>query len=498
MADLPAFIWLLLVPLIATPFVYLVGRIFDVRGNLIARWAALVVLGVTWLPFILAVLDLDQNGADSYTLGTVTLRFDELSLLLAALSLGLSTVVVLYSAAYMQYEGRQEKYYACLTALTGVMIGLGCAGDLFNLWAWFEGMAIASFLLVAFYHEQANALEAGIKYLVQSAVGSALVMLGIALVLANTGTLDLVEIRAAAGDSTLLLAAGALFVIGFGIKAALVPMHTWLPDAHSQAPSGISAMLSGVVIEAGLIAMLRSVAALAGVSDAWGEMLMVFGVLNMVVGNLLALRQTQVKRLLAFSSLSHVGYMLVGLGVAIYANDATGAQGSLFHMLNHGLMKGLAFLAAGSLLYTLHVAAGSHAPLTIADLNGAAKRYPLTALGLSIAVLGLGGLPPLAGFMSKWQIFVAGFNTHESWIQALIVFAALNSVLSLGYYAPLVNALYREEESEAVVKGKRLPLTMSIPVVVLSVAVIVIGIWPALLRWLAEPAGDALLATFGF
>jgi formate hydrogenlyase subunit 3/multisubunit Na+/H+ antiporter MnhD subunit len=190
--------------------------------------------------------------------------------------------------------------------------------------------------------------------------------------------------------------------------------------------------------------------------------------------------------------------MLVGLGITIYAGDATGAQGGLFHMLNHGLMKGLAFLAAGSLLYTLHVASGSHAPLTVSDLNGAAKRYPLTALGLSIAVLGLGGLPPLAGFMSKWQIFVAGFETHEPWIQGLIIFAALNSVLSLAYYAPLVNALYRAHPSEAVLKGARIPGSMSVPVIVLSAAVIVIGIWPGLLRWLAEPAGNALLVAFGW
>ena len=145
------------------------------------------------------------------------------------------------------------------------MIGLGCATDLFNLWVWFEAMAVSSYLLVAFYREQPASLEAGVKYLVQSAAGSVLVLLGIALVLAQTGTLDLAQICATVGqvDAPALLAAGALFVIGFGVKAALVPMHTWLPDAHSQAPSGISAMLSGVVIEAGLVALLRALAALA-------------------------------------------------------------------------------------------------------------------------------------------------------------------------------------------------------------------------------------------
>ena len=182
----------------------------------------------------------------------------------------------------------------------------------------------------------------------------------------------------------------------------------------------------------------------------------------------MALQQKQVKRLLAYSSVAHVGYMLLGLGITFYSGNAAGAQGSLFHLFNHALMKGLAFLSAGALLYTLHIRAGDHEPLMLADLAGAARRYPLVALGLSIAVLALGGLPPLAGFMSKWQIFVAGFQTGNLWIELAVIFAALNSVLSLAYYAPLVNAMYRLEPSARVRQGKRLPLVMSFPLVVLG------------------------------
>jgi formate hydrogenlyase subunit 3/multisubunit Na+/H+ antiporter MnhD subunit len=166
-------------------------------------------------------------------------------------------------------------------------------------------------------------------------------------------------------------------------------------------------------------------------------------------------------------------------------------------MLNHGLMKGLAFLAAGGLLYTLHTAVGDHSPLTIRDLDGAAQRYPFTALAFSLAVLGLGGLPPLAGFMSKWQIFVAGFETHERWIEALVVFAALNSVLSLAYYAPLVNAMYRRNPSSVVERGQPMPVLMSVPVIGLSLGVVAVGVWPHLLDWLSGPAGESLLTAFG-
>jgi formate hydrogenlyase subunit 3/multisubunit Na+/H+ antiporter MnhD subunit len=281
---------------------------------------------------------------------------------------------------------------------------------------------------------------------------------------------------------------------------ALVPLHTWLPDAHSQAPSGISAMLSGVVIEAGLVALLRSLGpltAVAGMATTWAILLAAFGVLNMLAGNLLALRQTQVKRMLAYSSLVHIGYMLVGISVALFAGSAASAAGGMFHLLSHGLMKGLAFLAAGALLYTLHLAAGDHSPLTISDLAGAARRYPLAALTLSLALFSLGGLPPLVGFMSKWQIFAAGFQTHNVWIAALVIFAALNSVLSLAYYAPLVNSLYRLQASDLVWAGKPMPTTMSLALVLLTLPVVGIGLWPGLVGWLTEPAGLALLAMFG-
>ncbi len=497
-----AFFWLVTLPLAASPLVYLIGRVGanrdpDGRAPVAVPWLSFLVLLATWVPFGMAVQEVGARGRSTFSIESIVMQLDGISLILAGTVLAVGTAVALHSACYMAGEVGEEKYYAMLLAMMGVMIGLGCAGDLFNLWVWFEAMAVSSYLLVAFYREQAGSLEAGMKYLVQSALGSVLVLLGIALVLAQTGTLTLDEIRAGAqAGSPALLAAGALFIIGFGVKIAMVPMHTWLPDAHSQAPSGISAMLSGVVIEAGLVALLRALMPLMGVTPTWGILLMAFGALNMLYGNLLALRQEQVKRLLAFSSLSHVGYMLLGLGIALHAGQAAGAQGAFFHLFNHGLMKGLAFLAAGALLYALHLAAGSHDPLTIRDLDGAASRYPMVALTFSIALLALGGLPPLAGFMSKWQIFAAGFATKNLVIAGLVIFAALNSVLSLAYYAPLVNAVYRKQPSAAVARGAAVPVSMVLPLAVLALAVVVLGFWPSLLNFLTEPAGSALLKAF--
>jgi proton-translocating NADH-quinone oxidoreductase chain N len=495
---LPPFLWLILVPLLASPVIYLTGRLLrQDRFTRLPAWMALAALALTWIPFGLAVMDLSRGGSLTYTVGSVRLQMDGLGLLLAAVALGLGTFVSLYSGPYLSRESGQEKFYAMLVLMISMIIGLGCATDLFNLWIWFEAMAVTSYLLVAFYRDRPTSLEAGIKYLVQSAAGSVLIVVGIALVLASTGRLELASIKAAGVQSSLLLAAGALFTIGFGVKAALVPLHTWLPDAHSQAPSGISAMLSGVVIEAGLVAMLRALGAIYAVSTPWPALLIGFGVVNMLLGNLMALQQKQIKRLLAYSSVAHVGYILLGLGISFYSGTSAGAQGSLFHLFNHGLMKGLAFLSAGALLYTLHIRVGDHEPLVVADLAGAARRYPLLALGLSIAVLALGGLPPLAGFMSKWQIFVAGFETRNLWIELMVVFAALNSVLSLAYYAPLVNAMYRLQPSARVRQGRRLPVTMALPIALLALGVIAIGVWPSLLNWLTVPAGQAVLAFLG-
>jgi multicomponent Na+:H+ antiporter subunit D len=496
-----ALTWLLLLPLVASPVIYLAGRISFRLGASAApaRWLSALTLAITAVPLWFVAEAVLASGSVSLQLGAISLRMDGVGLVLAATVLALTFLVSLFSIPYMRDEEGEEKHYALLVSMAGTMVGLGCANDLFNLWVWFEAMAVTSFLLVAFYRDERGALEAGVKYLVQSAVGSAFVLIGIALVFGRTGTLNMQQVAASMITPLPLpiLAAGALFLIGFGVKTALVPLHTWLPDAHSQAPSGVSAMLSGVVIEAGLVAMLRALGCLAPGAGTWGAMLLAFGALNMLVGNLMALRQTQVKRMFAYSSVSHMGYMLIGFGVAVGYGVANGAAGGFFHLLNHALMKGLAFMAAGALLYALHISRGSHAPLTVDDLNGAAGRYPLVAFALTVAVLALGGLPPLSGFMSKWQIFVAGFETRSAAVEILVIFAAVNSVLSLAYYAPLVNRMYRHEPSAAVAAGRPVSVMMGVPLAVMTVLIVLLGFWPGLVDAITHPAAVHLVSIFG-
>ncbi|MEJ5202313.1 MAG: proton-conducting transporter membrane subunit [Anaerolineales bacterium] len=492
-------IWLIVTPFATAFIVYLIGRILARRSgaklaNRISAWLAALGLLISAYPLYLEDQIVLSNKVVLFKQGGIIFYLDGISVLLAVVVLLLGLLVVIFSARYMSSEVGAEKYYALLLAMIGGILGLGCSADLFTLWVWFEVMAITSYMLVAFYRSQPASLEAGFKYLVQSAAGSVFVLIGIFIVFAWNGTLDMMRIRYFLQPPlpSILLVAGGCFLIGFGVKAALVPLHTWLPDAHSQAPSGISAMLSGIVIEAGLIALLRVTSIMGAASELWGNLMLGVGALNMLLGNLMALRQTQVKRLLAYSSIGHMGYMMFGLGVIYRFGILNGAGGAFFHLFNHAMMKGLAFLAAGVLLYVLYIAKGDHGTLTLDDLNGASKRYPLTVFTLSVALLGLGGLPPLAGFMSKWQIFVAGFQTQDTVAMLLVVFAALNSVLSLGYYAPLVNRMYRLRPSAAVENGAAVPKTMVVPLVVLTLLIVVLGFYPSLLNWLTEPAAGIL------
>ncbi len=481
--------WLVFVPLVAMPLTYFVGRITRPA----AQWVAVATLVATGLVWVVVQVSLDPTGSARWTYGAAAFRADGLSMLVAALAIGLGLMVVLFSGPDLSGKPGEEKYYALILAEIGSVLGLASAADLFNLWVWFEVMAVASYVLVAFYREVPESLEAALKYLIQSAAGSALALLGIALFFAQTGSLSL---EASGARGPLLLAAGALMLVGFGVKTAFVPFHAWLPDVYAQAPSGVSSLLSGVVTKLGLVAVLKALAPMAGLTLSWGVLLMAFGALNMLVGNLIAYRQTGVKRLLAYSSLSHLGYIFVGVGIGVYAGEAAGTQGGVFHLLTHGLMSGVAFLAAGALLYALRWSERERGELTVADLAGVARRYPAVALVLSIAVLGLGGLPPFAGFMSKWQILVAGFETGNLAIAALVVFAALNSVFSLAYYTPLVNAAYRQHPSPLVMRGEVLPVQMTVPLLVLGALVVAIGIWPTLAQGLTQPAGAALLGAF--
>jgi len=495
---------LIFAPIISFPLIYLISRITlritAKKGTPInpSRWLALVVMLALLIPLSFALNHFINEGSFFTTIGTIELQMDGISVLLTTIVILMSLLIILFSGDYMKGEVGEEKYYAMLVGMVGLVIGLSTASDLFNLWIWFEAMAITPYVLVAFYHDRAPVLEAGVKYLIQSAVGTMLVLIGIMIVFMQTGTLYMPSLNAInIQNNPALIVAGILFIIGFGVKSALFPMHTWLPDAHSQAPSGISALLSGVVIEAGLITMIRTLDMVSGAFAQAGTILIVISALNLLFGNLLALRQNQIKRMLAFSSIAHMGYIVLGVGITMTSGNINGAQGGFFHIFNHAIMKGLAFMSIGTLMYSLTATKkNAHDPLTLDDMNGLAKRFPFLGICLSIGLLSLAGIPPLAGFVSKWQIFIAGFETHDPFIIGIVIFAAINSVISLAYYAPIINRMYRLTPSPYNMKAKAITPFMKIVLSILTIATVVIGFYPTLLNWLTEPAANVILTAF--
>jgi proton-translocating NADH-quinone oxidoreductase chain N len=423
-------------------------------------------------------------GDPSYA---VKLKLDPLGVFMAGLALVMGILVTVYSARYMEHDSYPERFFVFLVAMIAGMVGLAFSADLFNMYVFFEVMSIASYLLVAFRKDYA-AVEASFKYLIYGSAGTMLALFGISIVYQMTGELNCDKIHALIQNMPPNggLIAVTMIIAGFGVKTAMVPLHFWLPDAHAAAPSGISAMLSGVVIEIGLLTMLKVLMVLP-VKGA-GLTLAIFAVLTMTVGNLMALAQTDIKRLFAYSSVAQIGYILLGIGIGMNYGVLSGMEGGLFHILNHAFMKGAAFLIAGAFIHYT-------ATRNIEDLKGIASKMPLSSICLTIACLALAGIPPFSGFMSKLMIYKAGVDMH-CWLGLFFTFAAIfNSILSCGYYLPLINALYSRERSKTVENLKSLgeaPFLITVPVIVMTFLTIYMGVNPDFGVKIVKPVAGAI------
>jgi proton-translocating NADH-quinone oxidoreductase chain N len=298
------------------------------------------------------------------------------------------------------------------------------------------------------------------------------------------GTLNFQELTTAlSGSPTVWLYIAFLFVlIGFGVKTAIIPLHTWLPDAHSAAPTPISALLSGVVIETGLYALLRTFfSAFLSIQTEWFGIIAILSILTMTLGNLMALLQNDLKRLLAYSSIAHMGYMLVGLAVA----TQIGVTGTLLHVFNHALMKGAAFLCAGTIIYRLETR-------NLNEMSGVGRKMPITAIFFGISLFALIGMPPLNGFISELTLLTATMQSNVGWLGAAIV---LNSILSSAYYLRVLRTLIQPNLSEVAQKAKEAPALMLIPIGVMVALIIVFGVYPEPVIRFAQQAATAILPS---
>lgn len=396
----------------------------------------------------------------------------------------LGLLVAIYSISYMEHETRVTEFYTLVTFMIAGMYGIVLSGDLFTLFVFWELMGLSSYVLVSYLKQNWGPIEAGFKYLIMSATAGAFLLLSMALLYGLAGTLNFALLASSMRGNpltpwTILLF--ATLIIGFGIKSAIVPMHTWLPDAHPEAPSPISALLSGVIIETGLYALTRLLYIVFDPSVFFMP-LAIMAAVGMTIGNIMALRQDDVKRMLAYSSVAQVGFMLIGISTG----TSYGLLGTFLHIFNHSLLKGMAFLGIGSIIEQT----GSR---DINSLQGISKVMPLTTVSLIIALLGLGGVPGTNGFISKFILFSSAIGAG---LPILVIIGVLNSALSMAYYLRVIMIMVTGKVPEGSTI-KEAPILMVGVTAFMALLIIILGIYPGPVLNLASEASRALIDGIG-
>jgi multicomponent Na+:H+ antiporter subunit D len=448
-----------------------------------------IALSVTGIALYGLYQDISVNGPIYVTGNSLIaghLKVDMLSVFMASVFLVLGLAAIIYSMEYVENNVRSPIYYTLILTMISGMVGIVFSGDLFTLYVFWELMSVSTYALVAFFREKWESVEASLKYLIMGAAGSATALFGISLVYGMAGTLSFEGLATAftTTSNTWLYIAAIFIFVGFGVKAAIVPLHTWLPDAHSSAPSTISALLSGIVIGTGIFVIARTFfSAFASIQQQWLPIISVISFITMFLGNITALLQTDLKRMLAYSSIAQIGYMLVGIAVG----TQTGLTGTFLQFFNHALMKGAAFLCAGAIIHQLDAR-------ELKDMVGVGRKMPITAVVFSISLLALIGLPPLSGFISELTLVASTFQTNLVWLGVALI---LNSAISAGYYLRIVLTMIQIPTSEKIDKVKETPLLMLVPICALVALIIVFGIFPDPLVNFANNAVGALLSIGG-
>lgn len=443
----------------------------------------MVVMGSMFLATILIFFIEPAGKTMVYYIGGfqppvgITLVVDGLSRLFLLIINSIALVIGIYSIPYMERYTNKEFYCTLLLLMIAGMNGAVMTGDLINLFVFLELASISSAALVAFGTESEE-LEASFKYLMIGSVASMLILFAIALLLGMTGTTSMAGVSRALPFIRTSAKAfiSMLLLVGFCTKSAIFPFHAWLPDAHPSAPAPISAMLSGVLIKAlGIYSITRIFYNVFGMTHQVSFILVTLGALSILVGSFLALGQWDMKRLLACSSISQVGYIIIGIGLA----TPMGVMGGLLHLFNHSIIKPLLFLNAGSVEY-------STGTRDMKELGGLGQKMPVTGMTSMIGSLSISGVPPFNGFWSKLMIIIACIQAG-SFILAFV--AVLGSILTLGYFLRLQKESFFGNIPAKLKRIHRTPFAMGLSMAVLAVCCFVCGIFfQYVIKFLINPA----------
>ena len=488
-AHLPAL--QVVVPLIAAPICVLLR---DHR----AAWALTAV--VSWLTFAIAIallIKVLDSGPISYALGNwvapwgIEYRLDPLNAFVLVIVAALGALVATYARVSVIAEIAKERIYLfyCmyLLSLTG-LLGIVITGDVFNIFVFLEISSLSSYVLISLGRDR-RAMTAAYQYLIMGTIGATFILIGIGLLYMATGTLNMADLAKRLppiADSRTVLAAFGFITVGASLKLALFPLHQWLPNAYAYAPSSVSAFLAGTATKVSIYVLLRFIFTVFGADFAFeklplGEMLLVLALLAMFIASTVAIFQQDIKRMLAYSSIAQIGYIILGISFA----TKTGLTAGILHIFNHALMKGGLFLALGCVFLRL----GS---VKLDDMKGIGRTMPITMAAFVVGGISLIGLPPTAGFISKWYLIQAALE-KDLWPVAILI--VLSSLLAVIYVWRVIEVAYFHAPPQRA-QGEEIreaPLSMLIPLWVLIGANLYFGIETSASVGVAEEAAKFLL-----
>ena len=467
-------------PLISAPLAVLLRR---------GRVAFLIVAAAAWTAFAIAIalwLQVDASGGLlSYHIGNweppwgIEYRLDYLNSFMLVLVSGMAAIVLPYARASVEREIPQESHYLfyamlglCLTGLLGISI----TGDAFNLFVFLEISSLSTYVLIAMGRDR-RALTASYQYLIMGSIGATFIVIGIGFLYLMTGTLNLADMAVRVGaieSSRPGLAALAFISVGVSLKVALFPLHQWLPNAYTYAPSPVSAFLAATATKVALYALIRFYFTVFGDSFVFAklplpEIMLVLSLLAMFVANFVAIFQDNLKRLFAYSSVGQIGYITLGLSF----DSINGVAASIMHLFNHGVAKGAIFLLIGGVVAKLTLRPSVSPAPTFDRLAGLSKSMPLTCFGIVIGGLSLIGVPGTAGFVSKWYLVLAAMEKGQWWLVAAILFSSL---LAVAYVWRFVEAAYFRAPPAGQADRDEAPLALLIPAWLLIAATVWFGL----------------------
>lgn len=488
------------IPTISAPFVYLTGRKSPKAAAIFVALIALVNLLLIFSTVPAIFNNANHRYVETYAWISIlnssfSLFVDGISASIAIISLILILAAALFSINYMEGKKNLQAYYTLLCLLSIGLVGVFITSNLILFYFCWELMLVPAYFIVGSwgYHDS---YKAAFKLFIFTHAGAVFVLLGIGAMYMITGYTDMFQVQAALVTSGSDIVKWVLIALtaGFAVKMAIVPVHMWLPDAHSEAPATMSALLSGVIISAGAYAILRLSLGIVfpAVGQAFGinflHGLAIFGIISAFFGSLIALVETDIKRLIAYSSIAHMGYIMFGLslfpsnvaaGTAVILVSATAITGTVLHIISHAVSKGLFFLTAGSVMHQTE-------ERDIRKMGGLASKMPFTTVSGITAALSIAGAPPFACFISEFLIFVGAFEiiSTDSFYLFPTAFMLIATVLSLAYSLRFTSRVFlgqRKNVEDEEKQEKRIfdvPTYMKISLAILVVMVILIGIYP--------------------